>query len=62
MPEFLGRGFFVPPRIAQRLDRDVDADAIAKTETIGHGFRDAIDRHGHTLDDMRFDSLGHHFP
>src|SRR5208282_5282447 len=57
-----GGGFLVPPRIAQRLDRDVDADAVAKTETISHRFCDAIDGHGHALDDMPFDSFGHHFP
>ena len=53
MPEFLGGGLFVPPRIPQRLDRDVDADAVAKTETVGHGFGDAIDGNGHALDDVR---------
>src|ERR1035441_7278042 len=61
MPEFPGGGFLVPPRSAQRLDHDVDADAIAKTEAIGHSFCNTIDRHGHTLNDMAFDSLGHHF-
>jgi hypothetical protein len=62
MPKLLGRGFLVPPRIAERLDRDVDADAIAKAKTTGNRLCDAIDRHRHALDDMPADSFRHHFP
>ena len=56
MPYFVRSGLLVPPRITQRLDRDVDADPVSEAETVGDGLGDGINSDRDALDDVLLDA------
>ena len=50
MPNLIAGHALAVPRIAQRLQRHVEADLVAVLEAVGHGLGDARDADGHTID------------
>jgi hypothetical protein len=60
-PQFVGCGFLILPRIAQSLNRNIDADPVSEAETVSDGLGDGVNRDAHSFDPVPFNAGHHHF-